>query len=154
MLGGVLYFYAPARLAALVLIGRSPDCPFSQAVRTAEELRSQVQIKDEILKASREVEKDPAGYHLWETPKGRFWMPAGSDFVLPFNLAEQVRKIYGTRETAVRSAIARAALAIVPPPKLSSRAAFAPVTVKPMRPPFAAYVQPVTERVASSVVLR
>jgi FkbM family methyltransferase len=103
VLGGVLYFYAPARLAALVLIGRSPDCPFSQAVRSAGEHRSIGKVKDEILSASREVEKDPAGYHLWETPKGRFWMPAGSDFVLPFNLAEQVRKIYGTRETAVRS---------------------------------------------------
>jgi FkbM family methyltransferase len=48
------------------------------------------------------VEKDPAGYHLWVTPKGRYWMPAGSDYVLPFNLAEQARQIYGTRETAVR----------------------------------------------------
>lgn len=103
VLGCVLYFYAPARLAALVLIGRSPACPFSNAVRAADELRRQIEIKDEILKASRETEKDPAGYHLWETPRGRFWMPAGSDYVLPYNLAEQARKIYGTRETAARA---------------------------------------------------
>jgi FkbM family methyltransferase len=101
-LGG-LYLYAPARLAVLVAAGRSPDCPFSQAIRAEEELRRQVRLKDEILKASREVAQDPAGYHLWETPRGRFWMPAGSDFVLPWNLAEQARKIYGTRETAVRA---------------------------------------------------
>ncbi|MBI4874016.1 MAG: FkbM family methyltransferase [Acidobacteria bacterium] len=103
VLGGIVYWYAPARLAALVLMGRSPDCPFPQAIRAADGLRRQIQLKDEILAASREVEKDPAGYHLWETPKGRYWMPAGSDYVLPFNLAEQVRKIYGTGPTAVRS---------------------------------------------------
>jgi len=102
VLAGVLYFYAPARLAAYVLAGRSPHCPFSQAIQSADELRRQIRLKDEILNASREVEKDPAGYHLWESPRGRFWMPAGSDYVLPFNLAEQARKIYGTRETAVR----------------------------------------------------
>lgn len=102
VLGG-LYLYAPVRLAVLVLAGRSPDCPFSQARRSAEEFSRQVRLKDEILKGSREVEQDPAGYHLWETPRGRFWMPAGSDYVLPWNLAEQARKIYGTRETAVRA---------------------------------------------------
>lgn len=101
-LGCLLYFYAPARLAAFVLIGRSPECPFSQAVQSAAGLQRQIQLKDQILAASREVEKDPAGYHLWETPRGRFWMPAGSDYVLPFNLAEQARKIYGTGPTAVK----------------------------------------------------
>ncbi len=74
----------------------------SQAVQCAADLKRQIQLKDQLLVASREVEKDPAGYHLWETPRGRFWMPAGSDYVLPFNLAEQARKIYGTRETAVK----------------------------------------------------
>jgi FkbM family methyltransferase len=69
-------------------------CPLSQAVKSADNLRRQIGIKDEILRASHLVETDPKGYRLWETPKGRYWIPAGSDYVLPFNLAEQERRIY------------------------------------------------------------
>lgn len=36
-----------------------------------------------------------AGLHLWQTPHGQFWIPAGSDGVLPVNLAEQELWIYG-----------------------------------------------------------
>src|SRR5205085_10464704 len=87
----LLYFYAPARLATIVALGRSPACPMDRAIQSAEELRKQIAYKDRILYASKLVEKDPAGYHLWETPHGRFWIPQGSDYVLPFNLAEQER---------------------------------------------------------------
>src|SRR5213075_3386225 len=95
------WFYAPARLAAIVALGRSPDCTFSRAIQSADELRTQIAYKDRILYASKLIEKDPAGYHLWNTPHGRFWIPEGSDYVLPFNLAEQERKIYGVGEQDV-----------------------------------------------------
>ncbi len=97
------YLYPPLRLSALALAGRSGVCPFNEAVRSAENFQRQIEIKDRILAASKLLEKDPAGFHLWETPKGRFWIPEGSDYVLPFNLAEQERKIYGTGERAVRT---------------------------------------------------
>jgi FkbM family methyltransferase len=96
------YFYAPARLTAIVLLGRSPVCPLQRAIHSADELRTQIAYKDRILHASKLLEKDPAGYHLWDTPHGRFWIPQGSDFTLPFNLAEQERKIYGVGERDVR----------------------------------------------------
>src|SRR5262245_61631582 len=99
----ICYFYAPARLTAIVLLGRSPVCPIQRAIHSADELRTQIAYKDRILRASKLLEKDPAGYHLWETPHGRFWIPQGSDYVLPFNLAEQERKIYGTGERDVRN---------------------------------------------------
>ena len=102
-LGALCYFYAPARLAAIVAMGRSPVCPFSRAIRSDAELRTQIAYKDRILYASKRLEKDPAGYHLWETPHGRFWIPQGSDYVLPFNLAEQERKIYGVGERDVHA---------------------------------------------------
>lgn len=102
-LAAAVYFYPPARLLALVAAGRSPVCPVANAVRSARNLRVQIEYKDRILNASRLVEKDPAGYHLWETPHGRYWIPEGSDFVLPFNLAEQQRKIYGVGDGAVRA---------------------------------------------------
>src|SRR5256885_2849662 len=101
--GVLCWFYAPARLAAIVALGRSPVCPWSRAIHSADELRTQIAYKDRILYASKLLEKDPAGYHLWDTPHGRFWIPEGSDYVLPFNLAEQERKIYGVGEQDVRA---------------------------------------------------
>jgi FkbM family methyltransferase len=74
----------------------------ANALKASENLRRQIGYKDQILAASKLVEKDPAGYHLWDTPKGRWWIPQGDDWVLPFNLAEQERKIYGTGERDVK----------------------------------------------------
>ncbi|MEX2263273.1 MAG: FkbM family methyltransferase [Bryobacteraceae bacterium] len=95
------YYYPPARLAAIVALGRSPVCPFSNAINSAENLRRQTEHKDRILSASRLLKKD-GEFQLWETPHGPYWIPEGSEYVLPFNLAEQERKIYGTGEQAVR----------------------------------------------------
>ncbi len=75
----------------------------ANALEAERHKRLLTEAKDRILAGSREVERDPAGYHLWETPKGRYWMPAGNDYVLPFNLAEQERKIYGTGAEAVKA---------------------------------------------------
>jgi FkbM family methyltransferase len=96
------YYYPPARLSAVVLAGRSPHCPYHQAIKAAGNLRRQIELKDQILAASRLLEKD-AGYRLWQTPHGRYWIPEGSDYVLPFNLAEQARNIYGENGRGVRA---------------------------------------------------
>jgi FkbM family methyltransferase len=101
IVAAALYFIVPVRLSALALVGRTKGCPFSETIRSAENQRRQIEIKDRILKESELIEKDPAGFHLWQTPKGRYWIPQGDDWVLPFNLAEQERKIYGTGERAV-----------------------------------------------------
>ena len=100
---GAAYFYPPLRLSALVMMGRSPVCPLAQAVKSEENQRRQIAIKDEILRASKLVEKDAKGYRLYDTPRGPFWVPEGSEYVLPFNLAEQQRKIYGVPPHFVRS---------------------------------------------------
>ena len=102
VVAAVVYFYPPLRLAALAAAGRTTVCPFSQAVRSAANMSDQIDRHRRIVKASRMVETDPAGYHLWETPHGRYWMPAGSDYALPWDLAEQERKIYGTGARAVQ----------------------------------------------------
>jgi len=100
--GGSSFFLAPVRLAALVALGRSPVCTLAQAVRCESHARRLKDSKDRILAASRPIETDAAGYRLWETPAGRYWIPPNSDYVLPFNLAEQERKIYGTGEDGVQ----------------------------------------------------
>ena len=97
ILAGLAYaYFPPFRLFTYVVVGRSPVCPLAEAVKASQNLRQQVQYKDQILNASKLVEQDQKGYELWDTPKGRYWIPAGSRYVLPFNLAEQQRKIYGT----------------------------------------------------------
>jgi len=93
--------YPPLRLSALVLAGRSAGCPLSHAIHAEENQKRQIEIKDEILKASKLIEKDEKFEH-WQTPKGNYWIAAGSRYVLPFNLAEQQRKIYGRGENFVR----------------------------------------------------
>lgn len=96
------HFYPPLRLFAEKAAGRSPVCPMQNALQAAENLKLQIKYKDEILNASKVAEKDPAGYHLVDTPRGRWWIPEGDDWMLPFNLAEQQREIYGTGEMAVK----------------------------------------------------
>jgi FkbM family methyltransferase len=99
-LGAAYAYYPPFRLAAWALTGRSPQCPFPNAVRAASFKKENTAIKDRILAASKKIEVDPAGYSLWDTPKGRFWVAAGegNDWGLPFNLAEQEQNIYGSGE--------------------------------------------------------
>ena len=102
--GAVAYArYAPFRLFAMYVTGRSPACPLTEAVQSQSNIDRQVEIKDRILNASEKLQDDPKGYHLWNTPKGHYWIPQGSDYVLPFNLAEQERKIYGTGENGPHS---------------------------------------------------
>jgi FkbM family methyltransferase len=104
VVGSVLYAkYTPFRLLTLVASRRASVCPARNALESAANLRKQVALKDEILNKSRLFEKDPKGFHLWETPRGRFWIPEGNDYVLPFNLAEQARKIYGTGENGPKT---------------------------------------------------
>jgi FkbM family methyltransferase len=102
LLAAFVYYYPPLRLTALVAMGRSPECPYAKAIHSAENWKRQISEKDRILKASRLIQKDAQGYRLWETPHGSYWIPDGSDYVLPFNLAEQSRKIYGTGSRAVQ----------------------------------------------------
>jgi FkbM family methyltransferase len=89
-------YYLPFRYFTYVVAGRSPICPLAEALRVPDNLARQVAYKDQILNASKLIQQDPQGYELWDTPNGRYWIPAGSRYVLPFNLAEQQRKIYGT----------------------------------------------------------
>jgi FkbM family methyltransferase len=97
------YFYPPVRLFAMKAVGRSPVCPMKNTLEADRNLQLQIQYSNQILRASKVVEKDPAGYHLVETPHGRWWIPEGNDFVLPYNLAEQQREVYGVGEFGVRS---------------------------------------------------
>ena len=96
--GAAYVYYPPFRVFLWVAAGRSPVCPLEAALKSGDNLQRQIEYKDQILNRSKLLEADPKGFELWETPNGRYWIPAGSRYVLPFNLAEQQRKIYGTGE--------------------------------------------------------
>ncbi|MCC7498010.1 MAG: FkbM family methyltransferase [Bryobacterales bacterium] len=96
-----VWFYPPARLRAIFLLGKSPVCPYARAIEVTDHQRELMQAKDRILNASRLIGKD-GHFHHWQTPMGSYWIPRGDDYVLPFNLAEEDRKIYGTAPHFVR----------------------------------------------------
>ena len=93
-------YVTPFRLAALVAVGRAGQCPLDQALAIPKHFEEERAIKDRILAASKKIKTDE-NFELWETPYGPFWIPAGSKYVLPFNLAEQEMQIYGTGDQAV-----------------------------------------------------
>jgi FkbM family methyltransferase len=99
IIAGIVYkYYAPFRFLTWLAVGRSPVCPLNEAVKASDNLAMQVAFKDQILNASKLVDQDPKGFEQWQTPNRKYWVPAGSRYVLPFNLAEQQRKIYGAGE--------------------------------------------------------
>jgi FkbM family methyltransferase len=94
-------WYPPARLLAIVAAGRSPVCPIGKALKSRAHLEELGQIKDRIFLASKLLKED-SGLEWWDTPKGQFWIPRGSRYVLPFNLAEMERHVYGEGEHFIR----------------------------------------------------
>jgi FkbM family methyltransferase len=96
-IAGVAYaYYAPFHVLAWKAAGRSPDCPLANALQSERQEQLEKEYNDRIWSQSKLIATDPHGYELYQTPKGRFWIPRGSFVILPFNLAEQERKIYGT----------------------------------------------------------
>jgi len=98
-----VFLYPPLYVLGLALVGHSPLCSPLQAFQGA--MRYQHFRKDDrITKGSHLVEKDKAGLHLWETPRGRYWIPQGSDDVLLILLSQEESRIYGfDQETSVHN---------------------------------------------------
>lgn len=90
------------RLLWIHLRGDASVCPLIQTLYSRDHGLATVAIKDRLIRQSRRVEKDSAGYTLWQTPAGRYWMPAGSDYALHWDLAEQEQNIYGEGGNGVR----------------------------------------------------
>lgn len=101
---GVGYaWYPPLRLITWVAVGRSPDCPLTQALRSSRNQQIEKESNDRIVKQSRLISIDREGLELWQTPQGRFWIPGSQRKLLPFYLAAQERKIYGSGDAGPQS---------------------------------------------------
>lgn len=78
-------------------IGRAQGVPLGVALRHVAQDRAMEREVERLRQASRMVEKDPAGYEKWETPRGAFWIPSrkiAGDALLEM-LAEESMEIYG-----------------------------------------------------------
>ena len=95
-------FSNDARLLLLVAQGRSPVCSIIDVIKGGLEGSEQEATVKVLAEGSRIVEERPDGLMLWDTPDGKFWIPAGTADSLLFVLAEQRREIYGSGQNGVR----------------------------------------------------
>ncbi len=93
---GAYSYFPPFRLMTLVAVGHSPVCPMAKAIKADEHSRQLQAAHNRLVKSMVKLEHDNAGFDRWQTANGTYWIPTGDRFVLPFNLAEQELKIYGT----------------------------------------------------------
>lgn len=91
----------PSSAAWRSLSGQSPHCSLTVAWQTPIQAKQQVAAKDDFIEKLKLGQRDEA-YERWDLPPGtgiqarNFWIPNGNRWILPFNLAEQLRDIYHT----------------------------------------------------------
>ena len=101
-----VYLYPPLVAVCFTLSGRSPVCSISQAFSAAQamlryrSMETRFMAKDES--GFKLLAQDQARYHQWQTPEGAYWIPAGSDGVLPALVAQQSSNIYGVGQNGVK----------------------------------------------------
>ena len=91
------------RYAVLFAIGQNQNCSFHRAVHWLDEAQDRFEIFNRITAASRVVETEDDGFTLWETPRGKFWVPqTGEDHSPHWLFAEQESGIYGSGDAGVQ----------------------------------------------------
>jgi len=104
LLTAAFFLIAPFRVVALSMAGRSTGCPLAKALKTRSMMDAHSTLMKRYSASSRLVSDDrEAGLELWETPKGRFWLPKNQGELLASLLAEQDQHIYGSGEHTVRA---------------------------------------------------
>jgi FkbM family methyltransferase len=96
------FFIAPFRAVVLAASGRTVGCPFGQAIQARALMNHYGENKTRISSASSIISEDAAaGLDLWDSPKGKFWLPKNQGDLLASLLAEQEDNIYGVGEQGV-----------------------------------------------------
>ena len=102
-LAAATYFHPPLLVAGLGILNRKPMCANMEVIRGAETHYLEEKYRAQLESSARLIQKDPAGYNLWDTPRGRWWIPNGSDKYLVAILAQQQSKIYGSGSSGVQA---------------------------------------------------
>jgi FkbM family methyltransferase len=79
---------------SVMIAGKSSPCPFRNAIGSFALIRRQAERADILQREARLVERDSAGYELYEIAGRQIWMPAGSLWGVAWDSAEQERGIY------------------------------------------------------------
>jgi len=76
LLVAAFFLISPFRVLALSMAGRSVECPLSKALKSRAMMDDHSTRTKQFSSSSRVVSEDPgAGLELWDTPKGKFWLP-------------------------------------------------------------------------------
>ena len=88
--------YPPVLPWGLALMGRMPMsvCSAKNAFQGAALLQRQHEREKVIEGQFKLLRDDESGLRQWQTPDGKYWLPKGSDAVLPILLAQQELNIY------------------------------------------------------------
>jgi FkbM family methyltransferase len=98
------FLVSPLRAFLLVMAGRGTGCPLAKAVWTRSAMDAEAARQSRISNASRIIGEDASlGIDLWESPKGKYWLPKNQKDLLASLLAEQEENIYGSGDQAVRA---------------------------------------------------
>src|SRR5208337_1769416 len=100
-LANILFWIPSTRLFALYAMGRTSRCPLGKAVRSFATVSGRIAIQKQLDRDKKLLQDDPAGYQLWQTTMGRYWIPKRDDDALTEDLAEQATQVYGDREDGV-----------------------------------------------------
>ena len=98
-----LNFFPPFLALGYALLGKSPECSILQTFSAARLTFRYKQVTKEYAETSefRLLETD-GPYSHWTTPHGGYWIPKGSDSVLPVLFAQQQVDIYGVNSVSFR----------------------------------------------------
>lgn len=99
-----LFFVAPAAWYLLKTKSQSPYCTSRKGLLDMRVQLGRESAANRIVKVMRKVGDDQnLSLSQWESPNGRFWVPAGPPMLLAYLLAQQQSDIYGDREAGVRN---------------------------------------------------
>ena len=82
------------RLSALWLAHRNDGCSLAATLNANEQLLRFAKTKADLEAFTHIVQREPSGYELVDTPRGRYWT-SRPEPVVGFLLAEQETQIYG-----------------------------------------------------------
>lgn len=91
----LIWVHAPALAWGVSAAGRNPDCGALEGYRGLVDQERQRSVIQPLADRCKLLKKD-GNLHLYATPHGEFWIPSGSDSVLPKLIAQQEAKIYGS----------------------------------------------------------
>ena len=96
-----------AAIPVLYLVKTTSESPYCTSWKGLRDIRVQLGREKAAKVIARDMRRVGSDQNhsliLWDSPGGRFWVPAGSPMLLAYLLAQQQSDIYGDEQAGVRS---------------------------------------------------